>query len=91
MCYPCSVMTSLESTVPIPLLYMPDTGAIGHATEEDELKLDAEAEALLEELAASQAEVQRMLKLQKEQAVELGGLKAQLAAEVTVANQSWTV
>jgi len=60
-----------------------ETGPTGQQQlDEDELKLDAEAEALLEELAASQAEVQRMLKLQKEQAQELGGLKEQLAAEL---------
>lgn len=55
--------------------------------EEEEVKLDAEAESLLEELAASQAEVQRMLQLQKEQAMELGGLKEQLAAEVCACQQ----
>lgn len=43
------------------------------------------AQALLKELASSQAEVKRMLDLQQEQAVQLGGLKAQLAAEVRAA------
>ncbi len=51
-------------------------------TEEDEQRLDLEADALLAELAESQAEVTRMLQMQKEQATELGALKNQLLTEV---------
>ena len=51
--------------------------------EQDNQVLDAEAEALLEELKSSQAEVQKMLALQREQAMELGGLKSALANEAS--------
>jgi enoyl-CoA hydratase/carnithine racemase len=51
-------------------------------TPEDEQKLDDEADALLKELAESQAEVTRMLQLQHQQAAELGSLKDQLLGEV---------
>ncbi|GFH33770.1 uncharacterized protein HaLaN_33189, partial [Haematococcus lacustris] len=49
--------------------------------EADDAVLDQEAEALLSDLADSQAEVARMLAMQRDQANELGGLKDQLAAE----------
>jgi hypothetical protein len=51
-------------------------------TAEDEQKLDDEADALLQELAESQAEVSKMLQLQHQQAAELGSLKDQLLGEV---------
>lgn len=44
--------------------------------------LDREAEALLEELARSQQEVQSLLTQQREQASELGGMKEHLSSEV---------
>ncbi|KXZ49847.1 hypothetical protein GPECTOR_19g298 [Gonium pectorale] len=48
---------------------------------EEEL-LDEEASALLQDLEESQAEVQRMIQSQREQASELGGMKDNLAAEL---------
>lgn len=56
----------------------------GEGTAEQELELDAEAESLLEELSASQAEVQRMIDDHRRQQEELGGMRANLAAEVRV-------
>jgi len=44
--------------------------------------LDADADALLAELAQSQEEVQRLISAQREQATELGDLKDNLAAEL---------
>lgn len=55
---------------------------VDEGTEEQNVELDAEAEELLADLAASQAEVQAMLREQREQADELGGLKDQLTNEV---------
>jgi Tfp pilus assembly protein PilO len=44
----------------------------------------AEAESLLADLTSSQAEVNRMLKQQAEQAAELGSLKDKLTSEVCI-------
>jgi hypothetical protein len=50
--------------------------------EAGDLHLDAEAQAMLDELDSSQAEVQNMLAEQRVQADELGGLRDNLANEV---------
>lgn len=46
--------------------------------------MDEESTKLLAELEESQAEVQRMLENQRQQASELGGMKDHLASEVSV-------
>ncbi len=48
------------------------------------LELDEDAQAMLEELTSSQAEVQSMIAMHRQQADELGGMRDNLALEVRV-------
>ena len=59
------------------------TTAEAERLHQDDEALDAEAEELLHELGRSQSEVKRMLSMQQEQASQFGGLKEQLAHEVS--------
>jgi len=59
-----------------------DADTASRTLQQDDQELDEEAQALLQELASSQAEVKRMLDQQHAQALQLGGLKAKLAAEL---------
>eukprot|EP00798_Chlamydomonas_sp_ICE-L_P030928 gene30928-35984_t len=58
--------------------------------EQLDANLDAEADAMLADLASSQAEVQRMIAAQKDQTEELGGLRDSLAAELQeLQDEAW--
>lgn len=69
----------------------PEEGQVQGAALDRDTALDAEAEALLAELARSQVEVHSLLQQQQDQVSELGGMKEHLSSEVSCLGHDDTV